>query len=207
MNKLKKIGIGLGIIIGIFFALIIAAAISVAMDRANMTPEELQQLEDKRAVEALQKEMDEKQAEAILEKSETTQDELENVKPIRIEDLAEKYQEETKLDTEEKVLEFIQNYKGTDNAGPTLARTFEMISVVSYPDEDIFRSPSTTVSLFATPDYGQEVINKYWNVELEIQTYRETSYFKWVVDTETNLVYPGNDEGKEILDILDITGE
>ena len=206
MGKLKKIGIGFGIVIGLFFALILAVGISIEMEKVDMTPEERQQWEEQREAEKLQREIDEKQAEAILEKSETTQDELEDVNIITMQDIIKQNLKEpiqkTKLDTEEKVLEFITNYKGTDNAGPTLARTFEMISVISYPDENILASPSTTVSMFAHKDFDKADYNRYWKVELEIKTYRETAYYEWIIDNETNLVYPGNDEGKEILDIL-----
>ena len=149
---------------------------------------------------------------AVLpEESETTQSESEN-EPISSQEKviqSEKIEpnKETKLDTEEEVLEFIQNYRGKDNAGPTLARTFEMISAVSYPGENIFASPSTTVSLSAHKDFNKSDYNRYWKVELEIQTYRETVYYEWVIDNETNLVFPGNEGGKEILDILDTFGE
>ncbi len=152
-----------------------------------------------------------KSEKTIPKESRITQEELENVNIITMQDIVEQNTKEStqkiKLDNEEKVLEFIQNYKGTDNAGPTLARTFEMISVISYPGENILVSPSTTVSLFAHKDWDKTDYNRYWKVELEIKTYRETAYYEWVIDNETNLVYPGNDEGKEIMDLLDITGE
>ena len=48
MGKLKKIGIGFGIVIGLFFALILAVGISIEMEKENMTPEERQQWEDQR---------------------------------------------------------------------------------------------------------------------------------------------------------------
>lgn len=143
----------------------------------------------------------------LPEESETTQSELEKNEPISSQEKIIQPEiapsKEIKLDTEEKVLEFIQNYKGKDNAGPTLARTFEMLMVVAYPGENILASPSTTVSLFAQKDYDKSDYNRYWKVELEIQTYRETAYYEWIIDNETNLVFPGNEEGKSILDILD----
>lgn len=58
MGKLKKIGIGFGIIIGLFFALILAVGISIEMEKADMTPEERQQWEEQRETKALQKEID-----------------------------------------------------------------------------------------------------------------------------------------------------
>jgi len=111
--------------------------------------------------------------------------------------------EEAKLDTEEEILEFIQNYKGTDNAGPTLNETFEKLLYISYPNENILTSPSTTVSMFAHKDFDKTDYNRYWKVELEIKTYRETVYYEWIIDNETNLVYPGNEDGKSFLNILD----
>ena len=55
MGKLKKIGIGFGIIIGAFFVVIILSQIWLA----SLTPEERQQLEDEREAKALQKAIDE----------------------------------------------------------------------------------------------------------------------------------------------------
>ena len=115
----------------------------------------------------------------------------------------DKTNDSEKLDTEEKILEFIKNYKGKDNKGSTLSSTFDMIAEVSYPGEKIFESPSTTVSLFAHKDFESNNFDRYWKVELEIKTYRETAYYEWVVDNETNEVYPGNEYGQEILDIID----
>ena len=59
------------------------------------------------------------------------------------------------------------------------------------------------VLYIASQDYDKEISDRYWKVEVMIETYRETVYFEWVVDTETNLVYPGDDESKSVLDILD----
>ena len=146
---------------------------------------------------------------AVLpEESETTQSELEENEPVSSQEKpiqSEKVEpsKEIKLDTEEEVKDFIMNYKGKDDSGPTLARTFEMLMVVAYPGENILASPSTTVSLFAQKDYDKSDYNRYWKVELEIQTYRETAYYEWIIDNETNLVFPGNEGGKAILDILD----
>ena len=60
MGKLKKVGIGVGVIIGIFVLLIILSQ----MWLASLTPEERQQLEDEREAERLQKEIDAKQEDA-----------------------------------------------------------------------------------------------------------------------------------------------
>ena len=224
MGKLKKIGIGFGIIIGLFFVLIIIGQVWLA----SLTPEERQQWEAEREQEMLIREQEAKQdrqetearilQEEIVKKRQEESKalvELANQKWVeqqKAEALIEEklkalasLEEEVKLDTEDEVLDFIQNYKGKDNSGPTLFRTFELISAVSYPGENIFESPSTTVSLFAHRDFDKSDYNRYWKVEFEIQTYRETAYYEWIIDNETNLVYPGNDAGKEILDLLDIT--
>ena len=118
-----------------------------------------------------------------------------------ITDLQDKY--EIKLDTEEEVLEFIQNYRGKDNVGLTLDELLITLMNAAYPGEDILSSPSTTGYYIASQDYDKEISDRYWKVEIMIETYRETVYFEWVVDTETNLVYPGDDESKSVLDILD----
>ena len=112
-------------------------------------------------------------------------------------------QAESKLDTEEEVLEFIKNYKGKDNAGLTLDEILGTLMNASYPDEDILSSPSTTGYFIASRDHDKEISDRYWKVEVMIETYRETVYFEWIVDTEINSVYPGDEESKSVLDILD----
>lgn len=216
MRIKKKIGIGFGIIILLFVVLVIESQ----MWWTNLTPEERQQIEEKRVLREQQAEKErlEREAKEDQEKAKREQEELQkkiseeqNRKEAELIELEKKKQAERdaeaearKLDTEEEVVDFMQNYKGKDNAGPTLARTFEVITAVTYPNENIFASPSTTVSMFAYKDFDTKDFNRYWKVELEIKTYRETAYYEWVVDTETNLVYPGNAAGGEILDILDI---
>lgn len=219
MGKLKKIGIGFGVIIGSFFVLIIISQVWMA----SLTPEERQQLEEKRAAEALQKENDEKQerearelqekldeeqerkTRELLELSKKKQDEREEAKLIEEQRLKalQKQKEKAKLDTEEKVLDFIYNYKGKDGTGLTLNNMISMIIEFSYPGEDILSSPSTRVSLTANPDFSKEDYRRYWKVEGELETYREIAYFGWIVDVETKSVYPMDEVAKSILDALD----
>ena len=182
---------------------------------ASLTPEERLQLEEKREAKALQKEIDERQAETVISKteSETTQNELEENEPNITQEkhfqsekvIPEKVEptKEIKLDTEEKVLEFIYNYRGKDGTGLTLNGMISMIIEFSYPGEDILSSPSTRVSLTANPDFSKEDYRRYWKVEGELETYRETSYFGWIVDVETKSVYPMDEVAKSILDALD----
>ena len=56
--------------------------------------------------------------------------------------------------------------------------------------------------VLASRDYSKDS-DKYWKFEINLDTYREKIYLKWIIDTETNLVYPANEESKSILDILD----
>lgn len=204
MGKLKKVGIGFGIVIALFIVLVIISQVWMA----GLTPEERQQLEDERNAKESQAKIDAEQKEKtreLIELSKQKQAEREEAEALEEEkaEALQKQKDEARLDTEKEVTEFMQNYKGSDNAGPTLARTFELISAVSYPNENIFASPSTTVSMFAHRDFDKSDFNRYWKVELEIKTYRETAYYEWIIDTDTNLVYPGNEGGEEILDILD----
>jgi len=106
------------------------------------------------------------------------------------------------LKTEDQVLRFIQNYKGKDNEGDALLTAFEKYVIQSHTGENIFESPVTTVSFSVSEDHKKEISDRYWKVGLELHTYRDISYFEWVVDTETNSVYAGNDEGRGILNIL-----
>ncbi|MBN4046132.1 hypothetical protein JYT57_00450 [Nitrosarchaeum koreense] len=88
MGKVKKVGIGFGVIIGLFFALIIAVGISIEIEKANMTPEELQQYEEDREQERLLKEQ--KAEKERLEKEA-------NLEKMRLE---RKLQEESKKEKE-----------------------------------------------------------------------------------------------------------
>ena len=107
-------------------------------------------------------------------------------------------------DSETEILEFVWNYKGKDNSGPTLGKTLAVILAVKYPGEDILENPSTTKYYFATPDYSKGTTSdRYWTVELELQTYDDKVYFKWFVDAETNSVQAGNRMAESILNILD----
>ena len=108
-----------------------------------------------------------------------------------------------RLNTEEKVLEFIKNYKGKDSTGDTLIIAFEKNVIQSHTGEDIFKSPTTTVSFFALKDHSKEISDRYWKVGLDLHTYRDDSYYEWIVDTKTNSVYAGNVEGRSILNLLD----
>ncbi|KER06861.1 hypothetical protein AAA799E16_00377 [Marine Group I thaumarchaeote SCGC AAA799-E16] len=111
--------------------------------------------------------------------------------------------EEAKLDTEEKVTEFMQNYKGIDNSGTNLYDAVGLVMEVAYMGEDILASPATDVWVLASPDYSREVSDKYWKFEININTYREKVHLEWIIDTETSSVYPVNEDSKIILDILD----
>jgi len=213
MGKLRKIGIGFGIVTGIFFALVIVAAVQLA----NMTPEEKQQRELQRLEEQKQREMqkleEEKQkkidqnTEFILaerERLELMKNEPNNEEPqFDPNPQMEKYRASQKLDTEEKVLNFVKNYKGQDNSGPTLFDTLDVLLNAAYPNEDIAKNPSTTGYFIASPDYSRELSDRYWKVEFKLQTYKDSVYWVWLVDTKTNTVYPGNGGAKEILVIMD----
>lgn len=102
MGIKKKVGIGFGIIIGLFFVLVIISQVWYA----GLTPEERQQLEEKREAEALQKEIDAKQereARELIELSKQKQAEREEAKLIEEEKAKalQKQKEEAKLDTED----------------------------------------------------------------------------------------------------------
>ncbi len=117
-----------------------------------------------------------------------------------ITDLQDKY--EIKLDTEEEILDFFANYNGKDGEGETLYNVLGMIMEIAYPGEEILSSPSTILSVIASKDYSKEVSDKYWKLEIKIETYAEKIYLKFILDTETNLVYPGNEDSKSYLDLL-----
>lgn len=208
MRKRKKIAI---IILSVFFGIFVIPFSAFLVYQENLRvnhPEEYTEfqakLEQSKQERELQKEIDEN-----VKKQEALQKEIEEIKAqelaesIRIQEEIKKAEQEKKLNTEEEVLKFIQNYKGKDNAGLTLDETLGTLMNAAYPGEDILSSPSTTGYYIASRDYEKEISDRYWKVEVKIQTYRETSYFEWIVDTETNSVHPGDEGGKSVLDILD----
>ena len=99
----------------------------------------------------------------------------------------------------------MRNYKGKDNAGPTLYKVMEVLMHVTYPGENILSSPSTVVWDNAYWDYSRGTDGKYWKFEVNVSTYREKVHLEWIIDTETNSVYPVNEIAKSVLDILDNT--
>ena len=107
--------------------------------------------------------------EIIKEADLDRQAELSNQEELRIEQM--------KLDTEEEILTFIQNYKGKDNSGFTLNEAIIMMLNIMYLDEKILSSPTTTGSFIATPDFRKEVSDRYWRVELEM--YNGNLQFDW----------------------------
>ena len=201
MGKLKKIGIGFGIIIGLFFVLVIATGVWMA----SMTPEERQQWEEEQEQRELQRLEEErlKQKQNINSNSPMAlylkAEEGDVNAKKEFDKLAKEYFEPN----EEKVENFVLNYRGQDNSGNTLIETIQVMLNVSYPNENILENPSTTVYYLALPDYNRELSDRYWKVEWKIQTYRETVSWVWLVDTDTNTIYAGNKLAKAILDILD----
>lgn len=205
------------LIVGI--VVLVLGIVVLAYADSTLTDEDRERIAVEREVRELQKEIEKEKAEEAkilkeeelvakiqkekLQKETQERKAQELAESIRIQEEREKTEQEKKLDTEEEVLEFIQNYKGKDNTGLTLDETLGTLMNVLYPGEDILSSPSTTGYYVASRDYDKEISDRYWKVEVKIQTYRETTYFEWIIDTETNLVYPGDELSKSVLDILD----
>jgi hypothetical protein len=108
-----------------------------------------------------------------------------------------------KMQTNKQVIEFIQNYKGKDNSGKTLLEVMSMIIATAYPNEKILENPSTTVGFYALPIPDEAEGIRNWSVEFSLETYRESTSFEWIVDTETNSVYAKSANSADILNVLD----
>lgn len=103
---------------------------------------------------------------------------------------------------EKEVLDLIKDYRGKDNSGLTMTEVIAMSMLVAYPGEDIIKNPSTVLGWSALPVNGNPDADTRWDAEFYLETYRETTSFEWTVDMETKTIYPKNENGKEILDLL-----
>jgi hypothetical protein len=77
-----------------------------------------------------------------------------------------------------------------------------MSVLVAYPNEKILDNPSTEFGWFAVPESVLEM-DKRWDATFHLKTYRETVSYEWTVDMETKTIYPKNENGKGILDMLE----
>jgi len=246
MGKLKKVGIGLGVVFGIFVALMISAVLW----QNSLTPEEFEKwerdlLESNVRLGIENKILSEKypiQQELLLEKLRLEQEleqelkkQKQNIDPnspmalyLKAEegdinakkefdkvakeyfDSAEgntsQFPSKASLVTEDHILNFITNYKGQDNSGNTLLEAVAVLLNVSYPNENILENPTTIVNFYTLIDFGKDLSGRYWTVHLEIDTYRESVNWVWLVDTGTSKIYGENVSSKGILDILDTFG-
>lgn len=104
---------------------------------------------------------------------------------------------------EKEVLDLIKDYRGKDNSGLTVTEVIAMSMLVAYPGEDIIKNPSTVLGWSALPVNGNPDADTSWDAEFYLETYREATSFEWTVDMETKTIYPKNENGKEILDLLE----
>lgn len=103
---------------------------------------------------------------------------------------------------EKEVLDLIKDYKGKDDSGLTLVEVVAMSVLVAYPGEDILKNQSTDLGWSALPVTGNPDTDTSWDAEFYLETYRETTSFEWTVDMETKTIYAKNENGKDILDML-----
>lgn len=118
----------------------------------------------------------------------------------KTQDTTEQKHEETRLDTRENILKFVQNYKGRDGSGATLVEILAAGIEVSYPDEDILNHPKTYALWNTLPNYG---VDGSHLVTMSFRTYLEEVEYEWYVDENTGKVSAGNAISKLVLDVLD----
>lgn len=103
----------------------------------------------------------------------------------------------------DEVMDFVKNYQGKDNSGQKLTEIIVMIIIAAYPGEKILDNPSTNYGFDATPIEDYTDIGRHWNARFYIETYRESTTFEWAVDMKTKEIYPSNQNGKDVLAVLD----
>ncbi len=116
---------------------------------------------------------------------------------------SEDQEKSTSLHTPQEVENLVKDYKGKDNSGQTLSEIITMLVITAYPGEDILENPSTDWGFSAMPMSGDPDIDRRWDAEFYLKTYRENTRFEWSVDMETKSIYAKNELGKSVLDALD----
>jgi hypothetical protein len=104
---------------------------------------------------------------------------------------------------EKEVLDLVKDYKGKGNSDMTLGEAIAMAVLVAYPNEKILDNPSTEFGWSALPVDGNPDKDKSWNAKFYLKTYKEDTSFEWIVDMEAKTIYPKNENGKSILDLLE----
>lgn len=107
------------------------------------------------------------------------------------------------MHTYDEVVDLVKNYRGKDNSGQKLSEIIAMSILVAYPDEEILKNPSTDYGFSALPMDGDPDIDRRWDAKFYLKTYRESVSYEWAVDMDTKEIYAKNENGKDVLDVLD----
>ncbi len=100
-----------------------------------------------------------------------------------------------------EAIRLVQGYRGADETGSTIVETIVTMIVLAYPDEDILDNPGTEFGWIALwkPALGDDV----YEVRFDFKTYREETSFSFLVDLGTLEVWPANELGSDVLEIVD----
>ena len=102
----------------------------------------------------------------------------------------------------DKIISFVQNYRGTNGTGLSVSEVIVLAINLSYPEENILANPSTTHdwSAFIPADQPSNV--NTWEVDFDFSTYKENTKIRWYVNMDTRTIYPEDQHAKNILDIV-----
>lgn len=106
------------------------------------------------------------------------------------------------INQDKQAISLVQNYKGSNGNGLSIAQIITFIIVAAYPNENILDNPSTQHGWIALRDYDQQ--GNVWKVEFDFKTYRENVGIVWFVNMDTHSVYSGDTTAKNILDMTNI---
>lgn len=107
--------------------------------------------------------------------------------------------DEQLTENEQTAISVVQNYKGQDNKGDTLA--FVIGSIVSSKySEEVINSPSTKLGWAAFTDPDQKNL---YGVTFEFVSDIDEFSFLWYVNLNTNDIVASSDGAEQLLDIVD----
>lgn len=97
---------------------------------------------------------------------------------------------------------FVQNYKGSNSNGHSILEIIVLAVALTYPNENILDNPSTVHGWTASRVDNQN--GNVWEVDFDLNTYRENVRIVWYTNLDTLSVSPEDATAKTILDLVNL---
>lgn len=105
--------------------------------------------------------------------------------------------------SEQQAVDFVQHYKGSNGNGLSILQVVSYIVNIDYAGENIANNPSSSIGWIGLVHYDPNSSN-VWEVDFDLETYRENTSVKWIVNMNTHTIYPLNNAAKNILDMVNL---